>query len=74
VESPVPVDEIRVVELDGRDELIVDGDLMLMWLSRVAGRATPVGPGAAQCGCGVARAGLCIFGRGTVRSLDIRGS
>ena len=31
VEAPVPVDEIEVIELDGRDELIVDGDLMLMY-------------------------------------------
>jgi uncharacterized protein (AIM24 family) len=31
VESPVPADEIDVVELDGQDELIVDGDLMLMY-------------------------------------------
>lgn len=31
VEAPVPVDEIEVVELDGQNELIVDGDLMLMY-------------------------------------------
>ncbi|MDF0487216.1 AIM24 family protein [Sphingomonas sp. H39-1-10] len=31
VESPVPADEIEVVELDGQKELIVDGDLMLMY-------------------------------------------
>jgi uncharacterized protein (AIM24 family) len=31
VEAPVPVDEIQVIELDGSDELIVDGDLMLMY-------------------------------------------
>jgi uncharacterized protein (AIM24 family) len=31
VEAPVPVEEIQVVELDGQDELIVDGDLMLMY-------------------------------------------
>lgn len=31
VESPVPVDEIEAVELKGGDELIVDGDLMLMY-------------------------------------------
>jgi len=31
VESPVPVDEIEVIELSGQDELIVDGDLMLMY-------------------------------------------
>lgn len=31
VEAPVPVDEIEVVELDGGEELIVDGDIMLMF-------------------------------------------
>ena len=31
VESPVPVDEIEVIELDGQGELIVHGDLMLMY-------------------------------------------
>jgi uncharacterized protein (AIM24 family) len=31
VEAPVPVDEIQVVELDGQNDLIVDGDLMLMY-------------------------------------------
>jgi len=31
VESPVPADEVEVVELDGQKELIVDGDLMLMY-------------------------------------------
>lgn len=31
VESPVPSDEIETVELDGKGELIVDGDLMLMY-------------------------------------------
>ncbi|UYY59285.1 AIM24 family protein [Sphingomonas sp. S2-65] len=31
VEAPVPVDEIEVIELDGQKELIVDGDLMLMY-------------------------------------------
>lgn len=31
VEAPVPVDEIEVVELNGQEELIVDGDLMLMY-------------------------------------------
>jgi uncharacterized protein (AIM24 family) len=31
VESPVPADEVEAVELDGTGELIVDGDLMLMY-------------------------------------------
>ena len=31
VECPVPVDEIEAVELDGSNELVVDGDLMLMF-------------------------------------------
>ena len=31
VEAPVPVDESEVVELDGQDDLLIDGDLMLMY-------------------------------------------
>ncbi len=31
VESPVPVDEIEEIQLDGSKELIVDGDLMMMY-------------------------------------------
>ncbi len=31
VEAPVPVEEIDVVELDGGQELVVDGDFMLMY-------------------------------------------
>ena len=31
VEAPVPVDEIEIIDLDGESELIVDGDLMLMY-------------------------------------------
>lgn len=31
VEAPVPVEEIDVVELDGSEELTVDGDFMLMY-------------------------------------------
>ena len=31
VESPVPVEEIEAVELDGSDEMIVDGDVLLMY-------------------------------------------
>lgn len=31
VECPVPVDEIEAIELDGSNELVVDGDLMLMF-------------------------------------------
>lgn len=31
VEAPAPVDEIEAIELQGHDELIVDGDLMLMF-------------------------------------------
>lgn len=31
VESPVQVDEIEAIELDGSDELIVDGDIMMMY-------------------------------------------
>ena len=31
IESPVPAGEIELVELDGSREMIVDGDLMLMY-------------------------------------------
>ena len=31
VEAPVPVEEIEAIELDGKNELVVDGDLMLMY-------------------------------------------
>lgn len=31
VEAPVPVHEVEVIELDGSKELIVDGDLMMMY-------------------------------------------
>jgi uncharacterized protein (AIM24 family) len=31
VEAPVPVEEIEAIELSGDDELMVDGDLMLMY-------------------------------------------
>lgn len=31
VEAPVPVEEIDIIELDGRGELVVDGDYMLMY-------------------------------------------
>ena len=31
VESPVPVEEIETVEIDGSTELVVDGDFMLMY-------------------------------------------
>ncbi len=31
IESPVPVSEVEVIELNGRDTLTVDGDIMLMY-------------------------------------------
>ncbi|MEP9403513.1 AIM24 family protein [Sphingomonas sp. VNH70] len=31
VESPVPENEIKIIELDGTDELVVNGDFMLMY-------------------------------------------
>ncbi|WP_448663671.1 AIM24 family protein [Sphingomonas sp. CJ20] len=42
VESPVPADEIDVVELDGQSELIVDGDLMLMYSAGLQAELRPL--------------------------------
>ena len=42
VESPVPVDEIEAVELDGSNELIVDGDLMLMYSATLTVQLRPL--------------------------------
>lgn len=41
VESPVPVEEIEQVELSGGNELVVDGDFMLMYS---AGLSVEIGP------------------------------
>jgi len=42
VESPVPVDEVETVELDGSGELIVDGDYMLMYSATLAVELRPL--------------------------------
>lgn len=41
-ESPVPVDEIEAIELDGSDELIVDGDVMLMYTATLKVELRPL--------------------------------
>lgn len=66
VEAPVPVDEIEVIELDGRDELIVDGDLMLMYSAGLTVEIRPLVRGlrnAMRTGEGVV---FVFSGRGTV--------
>lgn len=66
VEAPVPVDEIEVVELDGSDELIVDGDIMLMYSAGLQVELRPLVRGlrnAMRTGEGL----VFVFrGRGTV--------
>jgi uncharacterized protein (AIM24 family) len=42
VESPVPPDELEQVDLDGAGELIVDGDLMLMYSSTLQVELRPL--------------------------------
>lgn len=42
VEAPVPVDEIEIIELNGTDELIVDGDLMLMYTATLQVELRPL--------------------------------
>jgi uncharacterized protein (AIM24 family) len=66
VESPVPTDEVEAVELDGSDELIVDGDLMLMFSANLQVELRPLVRGlrnAMRSGEGL----VFVFrGRGTV--------
>lgn len=66
IESPVPVDEIEVIELNGQDELIVDGDLMLMYTATLQVELRPLVRGlrnAMRTGEGL----VFVFrGRGTV--------
>lgn len=66
VEAPVPVDEIEVIELDGTDALIVDGDLMLMYSATLQVELRPLVRGlrnALRSGEGL----VFVFrGRGTV--------
>lgn len=66
VEAPVPVDEIEAIELDGKGELIVDGDLMLMYSATLEVEIRPLVRGlrnALRSGEGLVYA---FRGRGTV--------
>lgn len=66
VEAPVPVDEVEVIELDGRGELIVDGDLMLMYSAGLQVELRPLVRGlrnAMRTGEGLV---FVFSGRGTV--------
>lgn len=66
VESPVPAEEIEIVELDGRDELIVDGDIMLMYSAGLQVELRPLVRGlrnAMRSGEGLV---FVLSGRGTV--------
>ena len=66
VESPVPVDEIEAIELDGSSELIVDGDLMLMYSANLNVELRPLVRGlrnAMRSGEGLV---FVLSGRGTV--------
>lgn len=66
VESPVPVGEVEAIELDGSGELIVDGDLMLMYTASLIVELRPLVKGlrnALRSGEGL----VFVFkGRGTV--------
>lgn len=66
VESPVPVDEIETVELDGSGELIVDGDLMMMYSASLTVELRPLVRGlrnALRSGEGLV---FVLRGKGTV--------
>lgn len=66
VESPVPVEEIEAIELDGSGELVVDGDMMLMYSASLQVELRPLVGGirnAMRSGEGL----VYVFrGRGTV--------
>lgn len=65
VECPVPVDEIEEVELDGTNELVVDGDLMLMYSASLEVQLRPLVSGlrnALRSGEGLV---FVLRGRGT---------
>jgi len=66
VESPVPVEEIEVIELNGNEQLIVDGDLMLMYSATLNVELRPLVRGlrnALRTGEGLV---YVLSGRGTV--------
>jgi uncharacterized protein (AIM24 family) len=66
VESPVPVDEVEEIELDGSGELIVDGDLMMMYSASLNVELRPLVRGlrnAMRSGEGLV---FVFTGRGTV--------
>ncbi len=66
VEAPVPVDEIEAIELNGSDELIVDGDMMLMYSASLQVELRPLVRGlrnALRSGEGLV---FVLRGRGTV--------
>jgi uncharacterized protein (AIM24 family) len=66
VESPVPVDEIEEIHLDGSGDLIVDGDLMMMYSTSLNVELRPLVRGlrnALRSGEGLV---FVFTGRGTV--------
>jgi len=66
VESPVPVDEIEAVELTGNEELIVDGDLILMYSAALQVQLRPLVSGMRNAWRSGEGAVFAIRGRGTV--------
>ncbi|WP_255579550.1 AIM24 family protein [Deinococcus sp. RIT780] len=66
VESPVPVSEVEVVELNGSDSVIVDGDMILMYSASLRVELRPLVRGvrnAMRSGEGLV---FVISGKGTV--------
>ncbi len=66
VESPVPVSEVQVIELSGRDSVMVDGDLMLMYSASLKVELRPLVRGlrnAVRSGEGLV---FILSGKGTV--------
>lgn len=66
VESPVPVDEIEAVELTGNEELIVDGDLILMYSATIQVQLRPLVSGLRNAWRSGEGAVFVMRGRGTV--------
>lgn len=66
IESPVPAEEIEKIEMDGTDELIVDGDLMLMYSTSLQVELRPLTKGLRN----LSRSGeglvYVLRGRGTI--------